>query len=103
MKRKLTFISVIAVLLFVFSASASALLFDLTYEFDGLLPVQSYGTVEVTQNGDDLDFEIIADTSTLGATADIHKFYFNLNRWKIFKIQIEINNLNLNLPVLLVY
>ena len=78
MKRKLTFISVIAVLLFVFSASASALLFDLTYEFDGLLPVQSYGTVEVTQNGDDLDFEIIADTSILGATADIHEFYFNL-------------------------
>jgi hypothetical protein len=78
MKRKLTFIGVIAIFLFAFSVSASALLFDLTYEFDGVLPVQSYGTVDVTENGGSLDFVIMAVTSTLGSNADIHELYFNL-------------------------
>jgi hypothetical protein len=62
-----------------FYGSASALTFDLIYEFDGDLPVQSYGTVDVTQNGDNLDFAINANTATLGANADIHEFYFNLD------------------------
>jgi hypothetical protein len=78
MQKRLTAIGVIATILFVFSVSASALLFDLKYEFDGALPVQSYGTVEVNQSGDDLDFKISANTTTLGAGADIHELYFNL-------------------------
>jgi hypothetical protein len=80
MKRKLTFIGAIAVFLFVFSVSASAALFDLKYEFDGTLPVQNYGTVEVIESGGDLDFQIKYNTTTfpLGPNADIHEFYFNL-------------------------
>ena len=78
MKRKIAFISIVAIILVVFSYSAYALQFDLIYEFDGDLPVQSYGTVDVTQNGDDLDFAIVANTTTLGSGADIHELYFNL-------------------------
>jgi hypothetical protein len=78
MQRKLTAIGVIATILFIFSGTAFALLFDLVYEFDGALPVQNYGSVEVNQNGSDLDFEISANTATLGANADIHELYFNL-------------------------
>jgi len=58
--------------------TASALQFDLIYEFDGVLSVQSYGTVDVTANSGNLDFIINANTSTLGPNADIHEFYFNL-------------------------
>ena len=61
-----------------FGNTASALQFDLTYEFDGVLPVQSYGTVDVTENSGDLNFIINANTSTLGPNADIHELYFNL-------------------------
>jgi hypothetical protein len=61
-----------------FSASASAFTFDLIYEFDAALPVQSYGTVDVTQINSDLDFVITADLSTLGSNADINELYFNL-------------------------
>ena len=78
MKRKITPFVIIAIILFVCSVSASALQFDLIYEFDGNLPVQSYGTVDVIQNNGGLDFEIIANISTLGANADIHELYFNL-------------------------
>lgn len=79
MQRKLTLIGVITILLFIFTVSASALLFDLNYEFDGALPVQSHGTVNVTEDGlGNLDFEIVANTTTLGANADIHELYFNL-------------------------
>jgi hypothetical protein len=80
MKIKLTIIGVIAILLFVFSISASADLFPLIYEFDGTLPVQNYGTVEVTESGGALDFliEYNTDTLPLGLNADIHEFYFNL-------------------------
>lgn len=59
--------------------TASALQFDLIYEFDGDLPVQSYGTVDVNEASGNLDFIINANTSTLGPNADIHKFYFNLD------------------------
>ena len=62
-----------------FGHTASALQFDLIYEFDAALPVQSYGTVDVTTNSGNLDFIINANTSTLGPNADIHKFYFNLD------------------------
>ena len=75
MKRKITPFVIIAIILFVCSVSASALQFDLIYEFDGNLPVQSYGTVDVIQNNGDLDFKIIANISTLGANADIHELY----------------------------
>jgi hypothetical protein len=78
MKTKLTLIGVITIFLFAFSVPASALLFELKYEFDGDLLPQIYGTVNVTQNGDDLDFLVQANTSTLGSGADIHELYFNL-------------------------
>jgi len=78
MKRRLSLSGIIAIILFVFSFSAYALQFDLVYEFDGDLPVQSYGTVDVTENSGDLDFAIVANTTTLGTGADIHELYFNL-------------------------
>jgi hypothetical protein len=78
MIRKLILMGVIAIFSLAFSAPASALLFDLIYEFDGDLPVHSYGTVDVNENNDDLDFAIAANTSTLGPDADIHELYFNL-------------------------
>jgi len=70
---------------FLFSAfllignTASALQFDLIYEFDADLPVQSYGTVDVNEVSGNLDFILNANTSTLGPNADIHEFYFNLD------------------------
>jgi len=78
--RGKTFLSMCgAVLLSLLAAvSASAFTFDLMYEFDGALPVKSYGTVNVTQNGSYLDIEILANTMALGMDADISKFYFNL-------------------------
>jgi len=84
MKTKVTIIGAIAAFLLVFNASASALIFELNYEFDGILPVQNYGTVEVTEDGlGDLDFAISYNAtsypSPLGSNADIHEFYFNLN------------------------
>lgn len=69
----------IALCISLFSASASAFTFNLIYEFDGALPILSYGTVDVTQDNDDLDFVVTADTSTLGSNADINELYFNLN------------------------
>lgn len=78
MKRSPPVLALIVTILFLFYGSASALTFDLIYEFDGDLAVQSYGTVNVTPNTDDLYFEISANTATLGANADIHEFYFNL-------------------------
>ena len=78
MQRRITLSGIITIILFVFSFSAYALQFDLIYEFDGDLPVQSYGTVDVTENLGDLDFAIAANTTTLGAGADIHELYFNL-------------------------
>lgn len=60
-------------------ATAHALTIDLIYEFDGDLPsTDSYGTVEITESGGDLNFVITANTSLLGSDADIHEFYFNL-------------------------
>jgi len=59
--------------------TASALQFDLIYEFDADLPVQSYGTVDVNEVSGNLDFILNANTSTLGPNADIHEFYFNLD------------------------
>lgn len=79
MKRSPPTLALIATILFLFYGSASALTFDLIYEFDGDLQVQSYGTVDVKQNNDSLDFVINANTATLGANADIHELYFNLD------------------------
>jgi hypothetical protein len=88
MKTKVTIIGAIAAFLLIVSASASALLIELEYEFDGLLPVQNYGTVEVTEvdvaiNSESIQglyFEVAynIDTYPLGPRADIHEFYFNL-------------------------
>ena len=79
MKKLFLVVMLCGVFLF-FGNTASALQFDLIYEFDGVLPVQSYGTVDVTEGGGDLDFAISYNTSTspLGPSADIHEFYFNL-------------------------
>jgi hypothetical protein len=57
--------------------NASAVTINLVYEFDGMEPVQTYATVDITQNGADLDFAINY-VDYLGASADIHEFYFNL-------------------------
>jgi hypothetical protein len=59
--------------------TASAVTINLIYEFDGVEPVQTYATVDITQNsnGNDLDFAINY-VGNLGPNADIHKFYFNL-------------------------
>jgi hypothetical protein len=78
MSKKFIFALVIALNISLFSVSASAFTFNLVYEFDGALPAQSYGTVDVTQNNDNLDFVVTADTSTLGPNADINVLYFNL-------------------------
>jgi len=78
--KKLFLVVMLCGVFLCFGNTASALQFDLIYEFDGDLSIQSYGTVNVTENGGDLDFEISYNTSTspLGPSADIHKFYFNL-------------------------
>lgn len=57
--------------------NASAVTINLVYEFDGVEPVQTYATVDITQNGADLDFAINY-VGNLGPNADIHEFYFNL-------------------------
>jgi hypothetical protein len=61
--------------------TASADTFDLVYEFDGVLPVQVYATVDVTDLGSDLAFAISYNTTDayLGPNADIHEYYFNLD------------------------
>ena len=77
--------------------TASALQFDLIYEFDGVLPVQTYGTVNVTEDGfGDLDFAISYNISTspLGPSADIHEFYFNLTPNTFTNLSISDTNAN---------
>ncbi len=65
-------------ILFFLSSPVHALVIDLNQEFDGNSSgTTSYGTVTVTQNGNDLDFIITANTANLGG-GDIHEFYFNL-------------------------
>jgi hypothetical protein len=58
------------------ASSASAVSFPLTVEFDDGL-VGTYGNVEVTETGGDLQFAITLDPS-LGASRDLHELYFNL-------------------------
>jgi hypothetical protein len=74
-----------SVLLFVcfglsLTQTAHAVSIDLVYEFDGVLAQQVYGTVDITQNGSDIDIAIDYAPNTLGSYADIHEFYFNLTR-----------------------
>jgi len=77
--RKRSIFCVILLMMTLTAGSAAAYTFDLKYEFDGDLPVLTYGTVDVTQSGDDLLFIITVDTTTvLGTNADIHELYFNL-------------------------
>lgn len=61
----------------VLATQAAALSLPLDSDFDGVLPEASYATVDVTQNGEDLDFSI-ALNGLLGPGEDAHKFYFNL-------------------------
>ena len=51
---------------------------DLVHEFDGNSNgVTSFGTIELSQNGSSVDFEIIANTTNL-VGGDIQELYFNL-------------------------
>lgn len=51
---------------------------NLTYEFDGnSVGTTVFGTVNLAQNADNVDFTITADTAALDG-GDIHHFYFNL-------------------------
>jgi hypothetical protein len=59
------------------AAAANAISFPLNIEFDDGL-TGNFGTVEVTETGGDLFFEISLDTTELGPEADLHEFYFNL-------------------------
>jgi hypothetical protein len=58
------------------AAPAAAVSFPLNIEFDGPTP-GTFGTVEVTESGGDLDFAIALNVS-LGANRDLQEFYFNL-------------------------
>ena len=77
--KKLFLVAFLCSAFLLFGNTASALQFDLIYEFDADLPVQSYGTLDVNEVSGNLDFIINANTSTLGPNADIHEFYFNLD------------------------
>jgi hypothetical protein len=60
------------------AVSAQASIINLVHEFDGNSDGTTiFGTVELTQNGTDVDVEIIANTLNLDG-GDIHEFYFNL-------------------------
>ncbi len=61
-----------------FSAPALALSISLTEEFDGVEPSAAYATVDVTENGGDLDFTVTLG-GLLGAGEDAHELYFNLD------------------------
>jgi len=67
----------IALALSLLPAAAGAVTFPLNVEFD-LGTIATFGDVEVTESGGDLDFEITLDAS-LGASRDLHEFYFNLD------------------------
>jgi PEP-CTERM motif-containing protein len=74
--RRLSIAIVSIALSLVGAVGAGAVSFPLNVEFDdGLLG--SFGNVEVTEAGGDLDFEITLDAS-LGASRDLHELYFNL-------------------------
>jgi len=77
--KKLFLVAFLCSVFLLIGNTASALQFDLIYEFDAALPFQSYGTVDVTEDSGSLDFIINANTSTLGPNADIHEFYFKVS------------------------
>lgn len=60
----------------VVAVSAQAVSFPLTVEFDNGT-VGTFGNVDVTAAGGDLDFVLTLDPS-LGPNRDLHEFYFNL-------------------------
>ncbi|MGH0035043.1 MAG: PEP-CTERM sorting domain-containing protein [Myxococcota bacterium] len=55
---------------------AAAVSFSLDVEFDDGTEGH-FGTVDISENGGDLDFEITL-TDALGGDPDLHEFYFNL-------------------------
>lgn len=59
------------------AAPAGAVSVPLDVEFD-TGTTGSFGSVEVLQNGDDLDFTVMLDTGGLGPDADLNELYFNL-------------------------
>ncbi len=61
------------------SVPAFAIPITLDQEFDGnSVGTTSFGTVEIKQAGDSVDFTVTADTTALGSAADIQEIYFNL-------------------------
>ena len=61
----------------VLAVQATALSVPLTSDFEGVGPDADYATVEVIQNGEDLDFTITLN-GLLGPGEDAHQFLFNL-------------------------
>ncbi len=59
------------------TTQANALVINLDVDLDG--GTVNYGTVELIQDGLDVIAVITANTATLGATADVHELYFNLD------------------------
>jgi hypothetical protein len=70
----------IAICLIAVSAPAAGATFNFSFENDGDLFASSFGTVMVSDAvANQLAFEVSADTSVLGAGADIGQFGFNLD------------------------
>lgn len=59
------------------ASPAGAVTIPLDVEFD-TGQMGSFGSVEVLQSGNDLDFTVMLDTAGLGPNADLNEFYFNL-------------------------
>lgn len=76
MHRSLLSLAAAAAFALLSAGSAHALSFALDVEFDDGT-IGSFGTVDVTETGGDLLFEITLDAS-LGAGRDLHELYFNL-------------------------
>jgi hypothetical protein len=75
--RRLSVAIVSLALSLVGAVGAGAVSFPLNVEFDTGL-IGTFGNVEVTESGGDLNFAITLDAS-LGASRDLHEFYFNLD------------------------
>lgn len=59
------------------AAPAGAFTVPLDVDFGGG-SMGSFGSVEITDVGDDLEFTVMLDTSGVGENADLNEFYFNL-------------------------
>jgi len=76
MKRILVCLSLLSVLVCLAPNHAKAITYDLNYIIAGgttLTPTSSYGTVTLTDNGNNVDISI----DLVGSTLKIHRFYLN--------------------------